>query len=254
MTKIKILENKIYKFVKKHLKGYEFVYITADLRGFIKKYGIENPEQICQIFVRVLLKLNLTIIVPTYSYTDKGKFNVEDKNSNLGFLTKWILKQKNIKRSEHPLFSVAALGKKSSITQNIGRSAFGKESIFDRLIKKKTSLFHFGRPFSFGNTIIHYVEQNVNVSYRINKIFKTRVYKKDRYVGKNYSTFVRIGNKKNKKYISNTFKIDIIIKKNHLLKQIGDEKKLTNISHLDMFKTFNFMKNQYHKDKKIFIN
>ena len=109
MTKIKILENRIYKFVKKHLKGYEFVYITADLRGFIKNYSIENPEQICQAFVRVLLKLNLTIIVPTYSYTDKGKFNVEDENSNLGFLTKWILKQK-IKRSEHPLFSVAALG------------------------------------------------------------------------------------------------------------------------------------------------
>ena len=204
--------------------------------------------------MRVLLKLNLTIIVPTYSYTDKGKFNVEDENSNLGFLTKWILKQKKIKRSEHPLFSVAALGRKSNITQNIGKSAFGKESIFDRLIKKKTSLFHFGRPFSFGNTIIHYVEQSVNVSYRVNKIFKTKVYKKDRYIGKNYSTFARIGNKKNKKYISNTFKIDIIIKKNHLLKQIGDEKKLTNISHLDMFKTFNFMKNQYHKDKKIFLN
>ena len=223
MNSIKELEKKIFTFVKKNLKGYEFAYITSDLRGFIQKYDTKKPEKICEIILDTFLRCNLTLIVPTYSYTSKGKFNIKDRNSNLGFFTKWFLTKKNIIRSEHPIFSVAAIGKSSSIAKNIGKSAFGNESIFFRLLKKKSSLFHFGRPFEFGNTVIHYVEQSVEAPYRKIKFFKTKVYRNTKYIGQNYSIFARIGSLKSKKFFSNTKKIDILIKKKNLIKKNGNE-------------------------------
>ena len=39
--------------------------------------------------------------------------------------------------------------------------------------------------------MVHHVEQNLNASYRFDKVFKSKVYFKNKYLGKNYSAYVR---------------------------------------------------------------
>ena len=249
-----ILKKKINKFIHKYLSNYDYVYLTSDIRGFLKKYYPITAQEICNNLIFSLLNNNITVIIPTYTYTSSGKFYINKQNSNLGYITKWALKKRKVIRSEHPICSVCAIGKNSKIVNNIGRSAFGLDSIFDRLIKKNTSLLHFGRPFSYGNTVIHYVEQNVGTVYREHKCFKTRVYKKNKYIGTNFSAFVRKGKVSDKKFVSNTTKISKIISKKFFFKQIGNEKNLTNITHLDLKQTFDCMCREFYKNNKIFIN
>ncbi len=245
---------KLEKFIKIHLKNYDYVYLTSDIRGFLQTYRTLNANEICSILISLLLKKNITTIVPAFTYTGKGKFFLNKENSNLSFMTKWILKKKNTIRSEHPIFSVCAIGKNSKIVKNIGKSAFGLNSIFDRLLKKKSSLFHFGRPFSYGNTMIHFIEQKYSSSYRFHKIFKTKVYKNKKFIGSNYSAFVRKGKVHDKRFVSNTTKISKVIKKKNFFKQVGNEKNLTNITHLDLKKTYHSMCKAYQKNNRIFIN
>ena len=61
-------------FVKRKLKNYSLVYLTCDFRGFFKKYYPINGEHFCDQLISCLLKNNLTVIIPGYSYTSSGKF------------------------------------------------------------------------------------------------------------------------------------------------------------------------------------
>ncbi len=249
----KDLQGDIKFFVKKYLRGCDYVYLTSDLRGFIYYYNT-NPDLICKLLFNELLKKKKTIIIPAFSYVNKGIFNIKKTKSNLGFLTKWALKNLNYKRSEHPIFSVISVGKNRNIVEKIGKSAFGYDSIFYRLLNKKTSLMHFGRPFYLGNTIIHFVEQIVGAFYREHKLIKTKVYSGKKFIGRNYSIFARKGKLKNSKYISNTQKIGKLVKKNKLIHEIGNNKNLTNISHLNLRLCVNFMCKEFYLNSKIFIN
>ena len=245
-------KKKLDSFLSKYLSNYEFVYLTTDLRGFIKTNPSIKPEMLCEIILNSFIKRRITVIVPTYNYMIKKKFIVEKNNSNLSFFTKWFLKKK-IHRSEHPVFSVGAYGPKSDIVHNIGKSAFGYDSIFDRLLRYNTSIFQLGRPFHYGNTIIHYVEQNVGATYRYNKLVMTSVFKKKKFIGNNYSIFARCGKLNAKKFITNSTKIDKILKNKNVLKQIGLEKNLTNFTHLNFKKAYHIMCKSFYIDKNIFL-
>lgn len=252
-TKINFnLKKKINFFIKKFLKNYDYIYLTSDLRGFIYEFNID-PEDICKILFSELIKKKKTIIIPAFSFKNKGKFNVEKTKSNLGYMTKWAFKNLNYNRSEHPIFSVISIGKNKNIVKNIGKSAFGYDSIFYRLFFKKTSLMHFGRPFHLGNTVIHFAEQISGAYYRENILIKTKVYSGKNFIGKDYSIFARKGNFNNS-YISNTKKIDKLLKKKRMIHQLGNEKNLTNITHIDMYSCVNFMCDQFNINNKLFIN
>ncbi len=159
-------------------------------------------------------------------------------------------KKKNISRSNHPIFSTVSIGPDKNITRNIGKSAFGHASIFYRLNKKKSCLLHLGRPFEMGNTIIHFIEQLVNVDYRFHKIFETKVYKNKKYISSGYSAFVR----KKKIGPTNTIKIANIFRKKKIIKEIGNYKKLTNISIVDFKKCVKTMVQEYTNNNEIFLN
>ena len=73
-----------------------------------------------------------------------------------------------MKRSEHPMFSFAALGPKSEIVENCGKSAFGYDSIHERLRKKKCCFLNIGRSLESGNTLVH----NVETLYWIRKLLE----------------------------------------------------------------------------------
>ena len=80
-------------------------------------------------FLEYFLKRKKTIIVPTYSFTNKGKFFIESTPTNLSFFSKLILKQKMVMRSSHPIFSTSALGPKKKLLKILEKVLWKKINI-----------------------------------------------------------------------------------------------------------------------------
>ncbi len=120
---------------------------------------------------------NGTIIVPSFSYSaTKGKiFNVDKTPSDVGLFSERFRLIRGVKRSLHPIFSVCALGKNSDYyTDYALDNCFGKNSIFDLLYKENVKIITLGCAFEKA-TFIHYVEQELNISYRYSKKFNATV-------------------------------------------------------------------------------
>ena len=174
------------------ISDYDFCYVYSDLRAFASEMNNKfEKNKFCSSIITPLLKLNKTIIIPTFTYTIDGVFDVETTPTKLGALNSWILSQSEMKRSEHPMFSFAALGPKSEIVENCGKSAFGYDSIHERLRKKKCCFLNIGRSLESGNTLVHNVEQSCGATYRYNKCLKTKVLKNKKFFNSNYNAFLR---------------------------------------------------------------
>ena len=115
----KILKKSIRYFIKRFLDKYDYIYLTSDLRGFISHYV--DPNEICQILFSELIRKKKTVIVPAFSYKNKGRFYVDKTESNLGFLTKWALRNLTFIRSSTQYFQLFQLGKikKLKILENL---------------------------------------------------------------------------------------------------------------------------------------
>ena len=182
-------------FNKLDLASYEILYLYSDLReiGKLKASGVSKKEFLDQI-LDYLLTLTSTIIVPTFSYTTTGIFNPKSTATNLGALNSHTVYRNDVVRSDHPLFSHACIGKYSNLLKNIGKSAFGNESVYARLNnldQVRTAFLYIGRPVEAGNTMPHYLEQANCVPYRFEKKFPTKVFKDNLSYQTGYSAFVR---------------------------------------------------------------
>ena len=124
----------------------EFIYVYSDLRGFATAVADDiRRDDLLQMLVDPLLQAGATLVTPTFTYTTSGRFEVTETQTRLGALNKWMLKQAGVRRSEHPLFSDAAIGPQAEIVENIGKSAFGKSSVFDRLRDRHCGFLHLGQ-------------------------------------------------------------------------------------------------------------
>jgi aminoglycoside N3'-acetyltransferase len=203
--------------------------------------------------ISIFLDKNITVVIPTYSYVNKGEFHINKSPTNLGAINKWILKNKKSFRSSHPIFSESSIGPLSEkITSSVPKRAFGNNCIFSRLEKYKSAFLYLGRPVYSGNTIVHYIEQNNNAFYRYNKIFKTKIYNNKTFVGSNYSAYVK-RNRDMNAFHFNFNKSFIKLKKEKLINEIGDPNNFTNISLLDYNETLFSLDNLYKKDNNAFI-
>ena len=105
----------------------------------------------------------------------KGSFDLKRTKSGVGFLGNFIMKNLNFERSEHPLFSFIAIGKNKKIVKNIGISAFGKDSVHQRLYKKNASFLNFFRPFFIADLILaNFLTNLILVSFNPNKSSVTK--------------------------------------------------------------------------------
>lgn len=232
----------------------DIVYIYSDFRTFGAQLG-EFPDRdaFCRIFVDYLLTQNKTILLTTFSYTSSGRFDTLTTPTHLGALNKWILKQPDVVRSEHPLFSYAALGPQAELIRGIGKSAFGKDSVFDRLSGKNTAFLYLGRPVALGNTLLHYIEHLSGATYRIHKAFPTEVYRGKEFVGTNYTAFLR-----RRDVEGETFEFDFNeaaqkLWDGGLIRQVGSDREFANVSCLDYDQTADFLFDLFVKDPTIFI-
>tara|TARA_B100000767_G_C19396378_1_gene381994 strand:- start:33 stop:590 length:558 start_codon:yes stop_codon:yes gene_type:complete len=102
---------------------------------------------------------------------EKNVFDRDKTKSQIGLFSERFRNKKNVIRSNHPIFSVCAIGKDSSILTNYDLSdCFGKNSFFDIFTKMNGKILTLGCSLERG-TYFHYLEQYYGVSYRFIKKF-----------------------------------------------------------------------------------
>jgi len=237
------------------MSDFDYFYIYSDLRWFASHMGKNLARnQFCSAVIKPLIEKNKTVIIPTYTYTLNGVFEVLETPTNLGTLNSWILQQDKVCRSEHPLFSFASLGPGASLVENCGKSAFGENSIHERLVGKRACILHVGKPIHLANTLIHNVEQSCGATYRINKCFKTKVFRKKKYLGTDYNAFLRRRDVPKYDFHFDLRQASKKLYKTKIPKEIGDHRNLSNITLCNYDKLRNFFVELFLNDNSIFLS
>jgi aminopeptidase-like protein/aminoglycoside N3'-acetyltransferase len=122
-----------------------------------------------------------TLVVPAFSYSfcNGEAFDLENSPSQAGAFSEFVRRDKRAMRSADPIFSVCAIGPKAKeLTANLNKECFGKDSVWDRLMRLDAVVLNIG--IEVGSTFIHYVERRLNVPYRYNKLFSGDIIEGDR--------------------------------------------------------------------------
>ena len=233
----------------------DILYIYSDFRTF-GQHASEFPDKnaFCDAIVEPFISRGKTIVVSTFTYTTSGRFDVAATPTRLGVLNKWILGRSGVRRSEHPLFSYAALGPQASLVEGIGKSAFGAESVFTRLSGRKAAFLYIGRPVWMGNTSLHHVEQICGATYRVHKAFTTEVYRRDAFVGTGYSAFLRRLDVEGQTFAFTFREASSRLFESGLVRQVGSDEDLTNISLHPYDETIDALTDLFYRDPTIFID
>jgi len=114
-----------------------------------------------------------TLVVPTFTYSfTKGEvFDLDYSPSTVGQLTEHFRRRPGVRRSRHPLFSVAAHGPLAgAFAASATGDCFGPGTAFDLLHRHSGKIACLGCGFD-RITFTHYVEQRAGVDYRYPKRF-----------------------------------------------------------------------------------
>ena len=232
----------------------DIIYLYSDFRTF-GRHLEEFPTRaaFCDALVSPLLQRGKTLVVTVFTYTTEGRFDVLSTPTKLGVLNKWILAQPGVCRSEHPLFSYAAVGPQAELVLNIGKSAFGHDSVFTRLLGQRAAFLHVGRPVWMGNTALHHVEHVGGATYRTHKAFRTEVYRGAAFVGSDYSAFLRRMDVPGEAFTFTFREAANLLFSRGLVKQVGTDADLTNVSLLWYDDTLAALHQMFRADTTIFI-
>lgn len=235
--------------------SYDIAYIYSDLRGFASESLLAaGKNEFLSSFMSPLAQKSITAIVPSFTYTTHGRFDTMSTMSNLGALNSFVVNAQDSYRSEHPIFSYAASGPLAhKITHQIGKSAFGSRSVFERLQNHKVCFLHIGRPISAGNTIAHYIEQSCGAIYRYNKVFGTEVYIGNSFVGTGYSAFLRIRNRKDSEYGVDFKRAADKLHSQHMVKQVDLDMPMTDIASYSYNDCLDLWTNEFYRDPCFFL-
>ena len=195
------MKNDINKIINKiGIKKNSTLYIT----GNIFNLGIQSNEinKFCEIFYDMIknkIKNSGNILVPTATLNLIRTRKIFDKNTKsylMGVFSEFIRQKKKSLRSSHPLWSFSGEGKNiKEIFKDISLSAYGQDSVFERLLKYKTTFICFGRP-NLSIAMLHYAEQMVGVPYRFTKEFEVRCRIKNKIIKKTCLLGVRYNSNK----------------------------------------------------------
>lgn len=157
------------------IKRGDTVMIHGDSGVAAQLRSIQSNERVKHLIHEILSYIgpNGTVITPTFSYSfTKGEdFDSSTSPSSTGLFSEYFRKMPNVKRSNHPLFSVAAYGNAAIQFENSGiTDCFGKETAFGLLITLDAKILCLGCNIN-RITFTHYVEQAYQVHYRSNKEF-----------------------------------------------------------------------------------
>ena len=163
------------------LRAGDVCFVHSGLREFgtPKRLGRTRLlEAMAAVFMEVVGPEG-TLVFPTftYSYCDGQIFDIDRTPTKMGVLNEYFRSRPDVRRSNHPLFSVAAWGKHRDRIINVGDDSFAEDSVFGRIRDLGGKLVFFGVPFGVC-TFVHCIEQALGVPYRYFKeFFGTRIVK-----------------------------------------------------------------------------
>ena len=186
--------------------------------GVAAQFTHIHPSQRVQELISQIIEYfpEGTVIVPTFSYsfTKNENFDVDNTPSEIGKFSESFRRYPLIRRSNHPIFSVAGTGnhfekfEKSRIDD-----CFGEGTAFDLLYKLGGKIICLGCDFD-RVTFAHYVEQYFGVPYRYMKNFSGYIIKDGNQKQLTTSYYVR------------NVEINSILDLNFLKKELINQKKL----------------------------
>jgi len=207
----------MFNFIKK-IK-YRNIIIFADLLNLISsKNKINNVFKEFENIIKILIKNNNTIILPTYNLKfPKLKMTGSSRNFiTTGVMIKYILEKFNFKRTKKPMYNYALIGPNSrSIMRLKQTTAWGEDSVIG-FLSNDTNTLGLGINtdlLSFSWVTIHCCEETLKVPYRFWKIFR----------GKNIDNGKKVHEKMYVRYLN---KKPIDLKQKKILKKLVLDKKL----------------------------
>ena len=147
--------------------GISAQYIYEDCKDPIEGFFGELTSYLC----------DGAILVPSFTYSaTKGEtFDVNNTPSEVGLLSEKFRLLDGVQRSQHPIFSVCAIGNYSDyFTSAIVDDCFGEGTFFERLYNRNVKIITLGCALE-RITFVHFVEQRFNVPYRYLKKFPAQV-------------------------------------------------------------------------------
>lgn len=230
--KRKLIQKKIIKKLSKFVKKGDIINCEFDLTKFNSILAIsKNKFHFINFFLEIFYNLigpKGTLIVPAFTYSwgkDKKKkiFDIKKSLPKVGILPSYLISLPNVSRTMDPMFSFAILGKNRKYFSDISNNSFGKNSVYEKILKKKGKLISFGLN-QFDPTFVHFVEQYYDenfskLKYRYLKKFSgILIDKKKKKKKKSFFCFVR---KSKNNMVFNGKKIQVNLTKKNKLNRIN---------------------------------
>lgn len=137
--------------------------------------GVEGgPQTVIEALLEVLGPEG-TLIMPTFNYDFlKGvPWDIRTTPSQMGILTELVRQDPRAKRMFHPIYSMAAIGKRADeVASHRTNDCFGETTIFKKFRDWDAKILIIGLPYSKSITFLHHCEQMAGVDYRFLKEFK----------------------------------------------------------------------------------
>lgn len=153
---------------------------------------------LCAFLLDVLMErlgTDGTLVVPTFSYTTTKQghaFHQESTPSEVGPFSEFVRRQPTARRSLHPIFSLAAIGRHAAeIVDNCGPAAFGRMSPWARMADLDGRIITLGVPFTDPTTYVHHVEQCFGVPHRFHKVLEIPVFQNGKQVEGTWLAYLR---------------------------------------------------------------
>ena len=179
------------------VKKNDLIFINPEIYRLGYFYNNENNKSIYEEFFNNIIKLigmNGTICVNTYTFDTlkyNKKFLYESSKCTSGGFSEFILKQKNVIRSDHPVFSVAAIGKYAKkICNNNSSHNFGYNSPYQKFCNLNGKVLNIGMD-PWKSPYNHVAEYMIGVPYYYNKLTEVKYFKKKKLKYYKFSSFVR---------------------------------------------------------------
>ena len=129
----------------------------------------------------------------TYSFCRGEPFDIRNSPSTVGHFTEEFRKLPHVLRSRDPNFSVAGFGPMAhDLFRDLPLDSFGRDCIYDRLIRARASICNVGVGFRYA-TFVHHAEQMAGVPYRFRKIFSGTIVDGERTAQADSVYYVRSG-------------------------------------------------------------
>jgi FkbH-like protein len=114
-----------------------------------------------------------TILFPTFTFdfTRSGVYYKDLRNSEVGMLGEWVLDLDSAVRTDHPIYSVAAIGPRLGEVLSCDQGeSFGSGGLFHHILTTGVSVVMLGAKWE-NCTLFHCLEQEAAVPYRYLKKF-----------------------------------------------------------------------------------